>query len=119
MTVIPSTAMPRSDTAGPALALVVVRPAGADDRAALAAMVERASDDTLWRRFHGAGSRVVERELDLAPGEVKVHRPARRLGLGHDLVEPGRRVALRAQEAAGRADETITRVGCHTRSIAI
>jgi len=58
-------------------------------------------------------------ELDLASGEVEVHRPAWRLGLSHDLVEPGRRVALRAQEAAGRADETITRVGCHTRIIAI
>jgi GNAT superfamily N-acetyltransferase len=74
MTVIPSTAMPRSDTAGPALALVVVRPARADDGAALAAMVERASDDTLWRRFHGAGRRVVERELDRVVRPTDDHR---------------------------------------------
>ncbi len=74
MTVIPSTAMPRSDTAGPARALVVVRPAGADHRAALAAMVERASDDTLWRRFHGAGRRVVERELARIAHPTDTHR---------------------------------------------
>ena len=58
-------------------------------------------------------------QLDLAPGEVEVHRAPRGVGLGHDLVEPGRRIALRAQEPAGRADESITRVGCHMRSIAI
>ena len=74
MTVIPSTAMPRTGTAGPTLALVVVRPARVDDRAALAAMVERTSDDTLWRRFHGAGRRVVERELDRIAHPTDDHR---------------------------------------------
>ncbi len=74
MTVIPTTAMPRTGTAGPTLALVVVRPARADDRAALTAMVERTGDDTLWRRFHGAGRRVVERELDRIAHPTDDHR---------------------------------------------
>jgi L-amino acid N-acyltransferase YncA len=59
---------------GTTIALTVVRPARADDREALAAMTERASDVTLWRRFHGAGRRVVERELDRIAHPTDAHR---------------------------------------------
>jgi RimJ/RimL family protein N-acetyltransferase len=59
---------------GTTIALTVVRPARADDREALAAMTERASNDTLWRRFHGAGRRVVERELDRIAHPTDAHR---------------------------------------------
>ena len=59
---------------GTTIALTVVRPARADDLAALAAMTARVSDDTLWRRFHGAGRRVVERELDRIVHPTDAHR---------------------------------------------
>jgi RimJ/RimL family protein N-acetyltransferase len=59
---------------GTTIALTVVRPARADDREALSAMAERASNDTLWRRFHGAGRRVVERELDRIAHPTDAHR---------------------------------------------
>jgi GNAT superfamily N-acetyltransferase len=54
--------------------LVVVRPARSDDRSALTSMVERTSDAALWRRFHGAGRRVVERELDRVVRPTDDHR---------------------------------------------
>jgi GNAT superfamily N-acetyltransferase len=59
---------------GTTIALTVVRPARADDRAALDAMTARTSDDTLWRRFHGAGRRVVDRELDRITHPTDAHR---------------------------------------------
>jgi RimJ/RimL family protein N-acetyltransferase len=59
---------------GTTIALTSVRPARAEDRRALEAMAERASDDTLWRRFHGAGRRVVERELDRIVHPTDAHR---------------------------------------------
>jgi GNAT superfamily N-acetyltransferase len=59
---------------GTTIALTVVRPARAEDRRALRAMAERASDDTLWRRFHGGGRRVVDRELDRIVHPTDDHR---------------------------------------------
>jgi GNAT superfamily N-acetyltransferase len=59
---------------GTTIALTVVRTARADDREALVAMTERATDVTLWRRFHGAGRRVVERELDRIAHPTDAHR---------------------------------------------
>jgi GNAT superfamily N-acetyltransferase len=59
---------------GSMIALAVVRPARPQDHEALAAMVERASAETLRRRFHGAGQRVVDRELDRIAHPSDVHR---------------------------------------------
>ena len=84
MTVMTPTAVPHSgglggrqpDAPQPSrvVPLVVARPAHPGDRDLLAAMVDRASDATLWRRFHGAGRRVVERELDRITHPTTSHR---------------------------------------------
>lgn len=74
MTVTLPTAMPEAAAPGPAIALTVVRPARRDDRDALSALAERASTETLWRRFHGAGDRVVQRELDRIAHPTEAHR---------------------------------------------
>jgi len=74
MTVITQTASGPPAIPGATIALTVVRVARADDREGLSALAERSSDDTLWRRFHGAGGRVVERELDRIAHPTDGHR---------------------------------------------
>lgn len=77
MTLINETASRRgSRTEGPGgeRPVVVVRPARSDDRSALSSMVDRASESALWRRFHGGGRRVVERELDRVIRPTDDHR---------------------------------------------
>jgi GNAT superfamily N-acetyltransferase len=77
MTLINETAsrtVSRTEGSGGERALVVVRPARSTDRSALTSMVERTSDAALWRRFHGAGRRFVERELDRVVQPTDAHR---------------------------------------------
>jgi GNAT superfamily N-acetyltransferase len=51
-----------------------VRRAGPGDSDALAALAERCSDATLRRRFHGAATRAVQRELDRIAHPTSAHR---------------------------------------------
>jgi predicted N-acetyltransferase YhbS len=48
----------------PSPGTVVVRPARPSDLPALAALLERCSDETVYRRFHGASGRSATRELE-------------------------------------------------------
>jgi|SoiMethySBSTD1v2_1073268.scaffolds.fasta_scaffold01068_9 GNAT superfamily N-acetyltransferase len=56
------------------LTRTVVRTAGPGDVAALQGLVGRASATTLRRRFHGAGDRIVRREVDRIAHPSRSHR---------------------------------------------
>jgi N-acetylglutamate synthase-like GNAT family acetyltransferase len=61
----------RSLFAGP---VVVARPSREADLDAVLGLVERCSDDTLYRRFHGATGRAVDRELRRIAAPTPEHR---------------------------------------------
>jgi ribosomal protein S18 acetylase RimI-like enzyme len=53
---------------------VTIRPARRTDRPALDGLVERSSDDTLYRRFHGGAAGPIRRELDRIAAPSPDHR---------------------------------------------
>jgi GNAT superfamily N-acetyltransferase len=64
---------------------VTVRPARPDDTDALVALVERCSELSLYRRFHGAAGPYVWREIERIANPTAMHRSWVALGAGGDV----------------------------------